>query len=272
MVRSPAKNRSRSQKNPDGSDQWVSLLASKEPIGGIPGPGHWLVIEYRPTALFSLKNSMATSSVGKTLVIPTPYAIKMAFVDAAFRAGHTDADCGALLEALVGVTVRIAPPTAAIVTHTFVKVRQESRGDDPLRPYGPGIAYREVAHFSGSWHWAFDLASGNVWLAEYLVLLASHVNYVGKRGSFIQYMETRRLTDLGMGFTQPLDKAPEFILPERAHIVPLDDFGPEASLNALSSYSSESAKRERHRKFTDTIVPLGVVNSGPGFTEYASRR
>ena len=38
----------------------------------------WIVFAYQPTALFSLKTSRATSTVGKTLLIPTPYAVKMA--------------------------------------------------------------------------------------------------------------------------------------------------------------------------------------------------
>src|SRR6059036_2242542 len=96
-----------------------------------PARGPWLVAEYGPTALFSLKASYATSSVGRSLVVATPYAVKMAFVDAAFRAGLGDLDCADLLRSLVAVEVRVAPPAEAVVTHTFVKVRQESRGDDP---------------------------------------------------------------------------------------------------------------------------------------------
>ena len=32
----------------------------------------WLVFEYAPVSLFSLKSSRATSTVGKTLLTPTP--------------------------------------------------------------------------------------------------------------------------------------------------------------------------------------------------------
>jgi hypothetical protein len=55
----------------------VSKDASMEP--------RWLVFRYRPVTLFSLKMSRATSTVGKTLLTPKPYAVKMAFVDAALR-------------------------------------------------------------------------------------------------------------------------------------------------------------------------------------------
>src|SRR3972149_6387150 len=65
-----------------------------------PARGPWLIAEYAPTALFSLKASFATSSVGRTLVVATPYAVKMAFVDAAFRAGLADPDCADFLRSL----------------------------------------------------------------------------------------------------------------------------------------------------------------------------
>src|SRR5216683_2041596 len=126
----------------------IAELQSPEAVAGIPGPGRWLIAEFEPTSLFSLKISLATSSVGKTLVIPTPYAIKMGLVDAAFRAGLSDQECAGLLKRLIPVEIRIAPGNRTLVTQTFLKVRQESRDPDPLRPYSSTISYREVAHQS----------------------------------------------------------------------------------------------------------------------------
>ncbi|MGH7427869.1 MAG: hypothetical protein ACREJ4_05880 [Candidatus Methylomirabilaceae bacterium] len=248
--------------------EWLARLGESVPIAGIPGPGHWLVVEYHPTALFSLKISLATSSVGKTLVLPTPYSIKMAFVDAAFRLEFSDADCADFLRSLTTVSVRIAPPEAAAVTHTFVKVRQESRDADPLRPYIANIAYREVVHHHGLWRWAFDLAAGDDTLVERLVRIAPHVAYIGKRGSFVQFVGLSRLEDLGPQFTQPVQNEEPWTPPTRVHIVALDDFGPEANLETLSSFTMKSPKRDRHRRFMETVIPLGLVNTGPGFSEY----
>jgi hypothetical protein len=246
----------------------AAALQQPAPVAGIPGPGRWLVAEYQPTALFSLKISLATSSVGKTLVVPTPYSIKMALVDAAFRAGLSDVDCADFLRSLVAVDLRIAPTDAAAVTHTFVKVRQESRDADPLVPYIASIAYREVAHHHGRWLWAFDLAAGDDRLAERLVRLAPHVGYIGKRGSFVQFLGLSRLTELSDRFTQPVQNEQPWSPPPRAHVVALDDFGPEADLETLSSFTDRSPRRDRHRKFVDTFVPVGLVNTGPGFSEY----
>src|SRR5438552_14170022 len=118
-------------------------LERDESVAGIPGPGRWLVIEYAPTSLFSLKTSLATSTVGKTLLVPTPYAVKMAVVDAGFRVGLPYEECGKLLQRLAAVEVRIAPPNAAVVSHTFLKIRQEVRDKTSSSPFSDTIAYRE---------------------------------------------------------------------------------------------------------------------------------
>lgn len=244
------------------------LERDSAPVAGIPGPHRWLVARYVPTALFSLKMSQATSSVGKTLLIPTMYAVKMALVDAAFRAGLSDDDCAELVQLLAPVAIRICPPERAVVTYTFVKIRQEPKTPNPLKPYGSSIAYREVVHFSGEWRWAFDLSGGPDSLAEWLVRLLPRISYIGKRGSFVQFMGLERGTTLSSGYTQPsLENG--FEMPRRWHVAVLDDFGPEASLQVLSSYTPARALRGKHRIFSQTIVPLGLVNSGPGFSEYA---
>lgn len=248
---------------------WIASLSREDAVGGVDGPGRWLVAEYQPTSLFSLKTSQATSSVGVSLIIPTPYSIKMAFVDAAFRAGmDREQDYDDFLRSLAKVELRVAPAPMAVVTNTFLKIRQESRDGDPLRPYGPAIAYREMVHLHGAWLWAFDLACGDDLLAQRLVRLAPYINYIGKRGSFIQYQGFRRCAELGPQFTQPLKSGASWAAPPRAHVRFLDDFGPDADLETLSSFTEARPKRDRHRKFVATIIPVGIVSTGPGFSEY----
>ncbi|MGH7934116.1 MAG: hypothetical protein ACREQN_13275 [Candidatus Binataceae bacterium] len=246
----------------------IADLQCTDPVAGLPGPGRWLIAEFEPTSLFSLKISLATSSVGRTLVIPTPYAIKMALVDAAFRAGLPEPDCDALLRDLVGVEVRIEPTPTAIITHTFVKVRQESRDPNSLSPYNSTIAYREVAYLHGLTRWAFDLAGGDDALAARLTGLLPFVCYIGKRGSFARFVRLYRAIELGSEFTQPIVRTGLWSPPRRAHFVPLDDFGPDADLETLSSYTQKRPRRNLHRRFIETIVPVGIVNTGPGFTIY----
>src|SRR5579884_3954898 len=238
------------QRQAAAAERAALLGTSSQPVAGVPGPGRWLVATYTPTALFALKLSAATSAVGKTLLIPTMYAIKMALVDAAFRAGYADAACGAVLRALVDVDVRIAPTARAVVTHTFCKIRQEPKTASREHPYISSVAYREVVHAPG-------------WLVE----LLPYISWIGKRGSFVQFLGLARQPDLSVEFTQPRAEN-GFQMPSRWHVADLDDFGPQASLDVLSSYSASRVQRDRHRQFVQTIVPLGIVNVGPGFSEY----
>jgi len=247
----------------------IAQLERPEAVAGVPGPGRWLIGEFAPTTLFSLKVSSATSSVGRTLVVPTPYAVKMALVDAGFRAALSDDDCARLLRALASIEVRIAPARDAVVTHTFVKVRQESRDADPLRPYTSTISYREVAHLNLPINWAFDLATADDVSIARLPELLPHISYIGKRGSFVRFVRVYRVSTLGPEYTQPVAFDEAWSPPRRAHIVPLDDFGPDADLETLSSFTQKRPRRERHRRFVDTIVPVGIVNTGPGFTQYS---
>src|SRR5215467_5169700 len=113
-------------------------------------PGHWVVFVYAPSALFSLKPSWATSTAGKTLLTPTPYAVKMAFLDAALRHDLVS-EPQWLVRALAKVSIRIGLPPHACVTSTVQVVRQETREDDrkihpELPPYRSNIALREVVH------------------------------------------------------------------------------------------------------------------------------
>ncbi|GEM_PF-203576 len=247
----------------------AAALLDPAPVAGVPGPGRWLVAEFEPVSLFSLKTSSATSSVGQTLVVPTPYAIKMALVDAGFRANLSKEDCAALLKTLAKVELRIAPASSILVTHTIVRVRQQSRNAERQSPYISAVAYREVAHMDGSMRWAFDLAGGDDSFAQRLVCLLPHVNYIGKRGSFVRFVRCCRVADLGAEFTQPVERQGGWTPPEHAHIVQLDDFGPDADLEILSSFTPNKPKRDRHRRFVETIVPVGIVNIGPGFRQYS---
>jgi len=239
---------------------------SVEALAGVAGPGRWLIFRYEPTALFSLKASSATSSAGKTLLVPTPYATKMAFVDAAFRMGWTG-DVAQLVTELAHADLRIGVPRQAVVTHTIVKVRQEPKARRPGRPYIPAVAYREYVYFLGELRFALDVTTIIESAAHALVEIGPSVQYIGKRGGFLQFRGLERAGTLTLDFTQPIDNA-ALIVPGGLHIAMLDDFGPEANLDALNSYNTKPIKRGIHRKFVRTAVPLALTNVGPGFSEY----
>jgi len=230
----------------------------------------WLLLHYQPTTLFSLRTSLATSSVGRSLIIPTPYAIKMAFVDAAFRAGWPDDKCRNLVKDLASVEVRMKPGDDSVVSQTIQKIRQEQRkerGGEEL--YISSVAYREIVFVSGKWTWAFNVGD-NEDLSNKLSSLAPVVNYVGKRGSMLQFSYSERVDVLDERFfSVPMLKL-RGELPCRMHIATLDDFGPEATFEYLNSFDpSKKPKKDKHRVLVETLIPAGITNFGPGFTQYS---
>jgi hypothetical protein len=221
----------------------------------------WAIFRYRPTTLFSLKTSRATSTVGKTLLVPTPYSIKMAFLDAGIRfALVTDAE--AFVRVLRTTEVHIGVPENACVTGTVQKIRQEPKKPSAEQPYISNIALREVVFFSGPLLIAFDSVS----CPPEIDAIAPAVNYFGKRGSFFQFEASERRDQLDATFTWPTAQTQQ--VPSRCHLATLDDFGPEATFDALNSFSASAMKRDKHRNWIESMVPLGVYNVGPGFVHY----
>lgn len=237
-------------------------------IGGLPGPGRWLVFTFAPVALFSLKTSQATSTVGRTLVLPTPYSIKTALLDAALRSGRISSESQGdeFVRALASTVLRIGVPDCAMVTHTIVKVRQEPKQPKPETPYIANVAYREFVHFRGEWKIALDLTTNSERTANLVAGLMPLVSYFGKRASFVQYLRAERAERLPQSFTAPLQEME--IIPLGAHVATLDDYGLDVSFDALNSYSKTPIKRDKQRRFVKTVVPLALVRSGPGFSEY----
>ena len=230
----------------------------------------WLIFEYSPAALFSLKSSRATSTAGKTLLTPTPYAVKMAFLDAALRHGLTD-NPDRLVRFLAAVPLRIGPPEHACVTGTIQSVRQETRDkgarEPGLPPYRSSIAMREFVHYSGLLRLAFELDSCPEQFIALLRRVAPAINYFGKRGSFVQYLNAGLQETLHAGFTQPVDAGP---FQGVGHRATLDDFGPKASFSALNSFAATQVRSGTDRMFVETFIPMSILNSGPGFVHYSA--
>lgn len=229
----------------------------------------WMLAKYRPTGIFSLKSSAATSSGAKTLLVPTMYAVKMALVDAAFRAGE---DGESVFEEVKGLKIRFKPPRHAAVTHGFIKIQRERRGDSAegkelklKSPFQPTVAYREFCSFTGDLTVAVEIEERSSLLEN----LAPIVGYFGKRGSFFQFTGVEYSDRLPDRFTFPLSEPPrEFSL--NAIVQPLDDLGQKASFDAINTYSTSKAKLGRDRVIVQTAIPYEMVSSSRGYTLYQS--
>ena len=232
----------------------------------------WVVAEYEATSLFSLKPASATSSGGRTLLVPTPFAIKMAILDVAIRTeGIAIAD--ELMGWLASATVAIRPPQQIVVNNTFIKVLRPRRNPAKVGSADAGyfqrtIAYREYAQLVDTFEIALQVehnTQANA-LRDYLML----INYLGKRGSFMQIQDVPYDTDdLESNFIVINGEITEFGL--NSIMTQLDDTGADVTFKQVNIYSSgsgSSIKLGKDRLLKHVVLPYRLASSSRGYSFY----
>lgn len=247
----------------------------------------WLIAEYRPAALFSLKIGVATSTGAKTLFLPTPFAIRTALLDAAIRVRGLDAG-NETFDMLKSLRLAARPPERIAVTNLFAKVLKPKRndkkkveaaeGDDEAESNGAmtkSIAFREYAHLDGTLALAFE---GETDALNVVESLTPQINYFGKRGSFFQLMNLpQRVETLPSGFTR-VDEGLGFengkVMNGSLAAFPLgviqlmDDWGEELTFEKVNVYSGENIKIPKDRVRRSVIFPYRLTRSSRGFSYY----
>jgi hypothetical protein len=242
----------------------MNARAKTRPVhsdGTLPLPSRWAVLEYQPVAPFALRPSLATSSGGKTLLVPTPYAIKLALVDATIRASGMES--GQLFfEAVRACPVAITPTRWVCVTNTFGRVLRlhqekgnkkgdaaepaseddpEGGNEDEGRPLKRTIAYREIAILEGTMKIAIGLREPAS--ADRIVESAALVNSFGRRGSFFQLIAHGETAEPDLNAVV-VDSAgagrPPRVTGDVACL--LDDTGPLAEFDRISTFSEADAR------------------------------
>ena len=252
----------------------------------------WIVARYLPVAPFSLKPAAATSSGGKTLLAPTPYAIKMALLDAAIRTmGITAGE--QLFSSLRTLIVQIALPEDILVFKSFSKSwrpveskeaqkKDETREEFEARqreklagriergqyPLYSTIAYREYVYYRDAFQLAFTLPDGESFPAELSQLLTC-INYFGKRGGFMQIMEPpRQHEQLPAGlFTELTAEGLQQFHPDGTLQV-LDDCGKSLTFQRANIYSSERISIGKERILRHVVLPYRLKRSSRSYSWY----
>lgn len=226
----------------------------------------WLLARYRPVSAFSLRSSLATSSGGRTNLVPSMYTVKLALVDAAFR---SDDDGAAAFTLVKNLSVRFEAPRHAVVSNTFIKIRREPKDKVAGPAFIPSVAFREFCLFQGDLVIALDVTVVPAQDKDRLHHLLAHVNYFGKRGSFFQFVATEELDAdmLPQSFGYIVGDARERV--GRDVIVQyLDDVGPDATFERISTFSDASARIGRDRVIIPVALPYRRVSSSRGYTHY----
>jgi hypothetical protein len=233
--------------------------------------GPWLISRYLPTTLFSLRMTYATSKGGKSLLVPTPYAVKLAFVDACFRVkGETLAK--EVLDWIKGRKIRLLPPEHCIVQNTFQKVLQADR-NAPRGHFSSTIAYREFCFYRGELGVALGTTGLSSEQIETLETIAAHINYFGKRGSFFQFLGVEIVETLEQGYSH---SGTGMGMRGNTYGVSnfLDDFGEDGIrerklFERISTYGTGSAPvLGKHRILVPTLLPYRLERSSRNFSHY----
>ncbi len=243
---------------------------------------HWLIAEYQPVALFSLKHGEATSTGGKSLLVPTPFAIRMALLDAAIRTLRLGPDHSAWEDAVEKIRspkLAVNPPPKAAVTSLFAKVLKPERNRPEERAFQQTIAFREYVHLQGTMKLAFGDDEETL---DFLESLLPQVNYFGKRGSFFQLLHKPQRQETagdsppagfvpleGFNYKTGEGMPPTFPL---GIIQRVDDWGPKVTPGSLNIYASDRMRLGQERIRFDVVLPYQIKQAGRGFTVYESVR
>lgn len=238
----------------------------------------WVVARYQPVSLFSLRPSNATKSGGKTLLAPTAFAIKMALLSTTLSI-HGLQEGQQRFPAIRALRIALALPEQLVVIKTITSTlrpyhinssqTREAEIAEALAqghyPFTRTVGYREWVQFGGPLTLALtgNDAEPPPWLEETLAA----INYLGKRGSFLQVEEwPERIATLSSRFTEltrdstsfPLDGTPQL----------LDDWGATMTFEHADSYSGTSIALGKERVFRQVVLPYHLVQSGRGYSLY----
>lgn len=223
----------------------------------------WLLTTYRHTALFSLRSSLSTSSGGKTNLVPSMYSMKMALLDAAFRMGI---DGEEIFPWVRDLQISFEPPEQAVVNNSFIKILTEPKEKQNGPAYISSVAYREFVSFAGDLRVAIRVEGLEESQREMLRHLLMHIHYLGKRGSFVQCVAQETVDNLAPSFSYQVGEQATM----SAHVILqyLDDMGPKATFESISTYDTTSARMGRERVMKSVFLPYRLQSSSRGYTWY----
>ena len=216
---------------------------------------------FQSTALFSLKDSAATNSGAKSLLLPTPYAIKMAMLNAAITFGN---ELDALSEKQSArfnfvrdakISYVIPEGISFCVNNTFIKILKPAR-DEP--GYQRTVSFREYVNITRPIDIVVEVDNAEV--AVFWKLYLRKISHFGKRGcyfQFLRYNESAQTSNV-MPFAVNSGAVKPGILQS------FDDFNEAATFDMVNNFSTSKAKR----RSVVYLIPVRVRKSSKSFTHY----
>ncbi len=214
---------------------------------------------YRPTTLFSLKDSKSTNSGAKSLFLPSPYSIKMAILNQAITLDGVDFEENGKknewFRYVRDIKINYFLQGNFCVNNCFVKILKPSRN----RPgeVQKTVSFREYVHINTPIEIILTVQDKHqkVFLKKYL----HKINYFGKRGCFFQFLEYKNqpseanVRPFGGNFLQ------SGILQE------YDDFGEKYAFADVNNYGGKTTVKRTKLIFT---LPIFREQSSKSYTQY----
>lgn len=248
----------------------------------------WVSVRYHPASFFSLRPANATASGGKTLLVPTGFAIKMALLNASIQTAGV-AEGERRFPVIRDLRIALRLPSRMTTLKSFAKIRRPAEfknsaerdtktatlKDTKQYPFQSTIAYREFTQLGDP---TLGLEESEVEIAcassgeegatpEWLGPTLLAVNYLGKRGGFWQPLALPTLYD-----TPPA----EFIevtrdsasIPLDGTLQMLDDCGPQLTFEQVNIYSGKRIRLGEGRIFRHVVLPYRLARSSRGYSRY----
>ena len=211
-------------------------------------------VVYQPTNLFSLKESNSTNSGAKSLLIPSPYSIKMALFNQAITIGGKEVfeekkskEFAFIKDAQI--TYRVSG--SFCINNCFVTIQSLRDGTYRGKP-----SFREYIYLSDNIEIIFDVKDEEA--KQYLQKYLHRINYFGKRGCFFQFVGYRdNPSEPNVKEFDVSDFTPG-ILQE------YDDISSKAQFKNVDNFDSASAQREKKI----LVIPVQNINSSKSYTHF----
>ncbi|WP_419800412.1 hypothetical protein [Mucilaginibacter sp.] len=214
---------------------------------------------FKPTALFSLKESNSTNKGAKSLLLPSPYSIKMAILNQAITSGgeltkleiKKSKEFEFIRDTKISFYISIG--TNFCVSNSFIKIQEPVREGSGFKPT---ISFREYVYISDKIEIIFEVLSqqAKIYLQKYLY----RINYFGKRGCFFQFIEYSDTPNEANVKTFNVQNGFAGILQE------FDDFDEKATFDSVNNFSSTTNKRAKEIM----VLPIKSVSSSKSFSHY----
>lgn len=212
---------------------------------------------YQPTNLFSLKESNSTNSGAKSLLLPSPYSIKMALFNQAITIDGTEQFENKKSQELSYIRdagIKYFISGSFCVNNCFVTIQSLRDGTYRGKP-----SFREYIYLSDNIEIIFEVKDENakVYLQKYL----HRINYFGKRGCFFQFIRYSDHPNESNITEFDIESMKSGILQE------YDDIPNNVEFKQISNFDSAPAKRSKKI----LLIPVQNINSSKSYTHYMVR-